>query len=126
MDAMSESSVTQYDLALIGSGPGGSEAAMLGARAGLRVCIIEKGAPGGVCVNWGCIPTKALLRSAEMFDSLKKGPSFGVSASDGAFDLAAAVKRSRTVAGKMSKGVALCFARLVWSFFRARLYSVPH
>jgi len=106
MDAMSESSVTQYDLALIGSGPGGSEAAMLGARAGLRVCIIEKGAPGGVCVNWGCIPTKALLRSAEMFDSLKKGPSFGVSASDGAFDLAAAVKRSRTVAGKMSKGVA--------------------
>ncbi|NQU46295.1 MAG: dihydrolipoyl dehydrogenase [Chlorobium sp.] len=106
MDAMSESSAIQYDLAVIGSGPGGSEAAMLGARAGLKVCIIEKSAPGGVCVNWGCIPTKALLRSAEIFDSQRKGASFGVVAPDLSFDLAAAVKRSRTVAGKMSKGVA--------------------
>jgi len=111
MDAMTESSATIYDLAVIGSGPGGTEAAMLGARAGLRVCIIEKSAPGGVCVNWGCIPTKALLRSAEIFDSLQKGAAFGVSVSDATFDLATAVKRSRSVAEKCPKVLPLCFAR---------------
>jgi len=118
MDAMTESSATIYDLAVIGSGPGGTEAAMLGARAGLRVCIIEKSAPGGVCVNWGCIPTKALLRSAEIFDSLQKGAAFGVSVSDATFDLATAVKRSRSVAGKMSKGVAFMLRKAGVEFFQ--------
>ncbi len=65
------------DLAVIGSGPGGYEAALRAAKAGMKVCLIEKGALGGVCVNWGCIPTKALLRSGELFDFFKKAGTYG-------------------------------------------------
>jgi dihydrolipoamide dehydrogenase len=94
-----------FDLAVIGSGPGGYEAALHGALAGMRVCLVEKAALGGVCVNWGCIPTKALLRSAEVFDLMKHAASFGVTVSGTGFDLVRAVKRSRNVAMKSSRGV---------------------
>ncbi|NTV17692.1 MAG: dihydrolipoyl dehydrogenase [Chlorobiaceae bacterium] len=93
------------DLAVIGSGPGGYDAALRAAKAGMKVCIIEKGALGGVCINWGCIPTKALLRSGELFDFLKKAGTYGLSVQSPAINLAEAVKRSRNVALKMSKGV---------------------
>ncbi|NTV07653.1 MAG: dihydrolipoyl dehydrogenase [Chlorobium limicola] len=93
------------DLAVIGSGPGGYEAALRAARLGMKVILVEKGSPGGVCVNWGCIPTKALLRSAGMFDDLSKASGYGVLLSDPGFDLAQAVKRSRNVALKLSKGI---------------------
>ncbi|KZK74418.1 MAG: dihydrolipoyl dehydrogenase [Pelodictyon luteolum] len=93
------------DVAVIGSGPGGYEAALLAARMGMQVTLIEKSALGGVCVNWGCIPTKALLRSAEAFDLLRKGEALGLSAREATFELAAAVKRSRTVVLKISKGI---------------------
>lgn len=96
----------QFDVAVIGSGPGGYEAAIHAARYGLKTCIVEKAVLGGVCVNWGCIPTKALLRSAEVYDLAKNPATFGVNVGDVSFDLAQAVKRSRNVALKSSKGVA--------------------
>lgn len=94
-----------FDLAVIGSGPGGYEAALHAARHGMKVCLVEKAALGGVCVNWGCIPTKALLRSAEVYDLARNPATFGVNVTGASFDLAQAVKRSRNVALKSSKGV---------------------
>lgn len=106
-----EAEVLRVDLAVIGSGPGGYEAALRGAKAGMKVCIIEKAALGGVCINWGCIPTKALLKSAELFESLKNSGTFGFSVKEVSIDLAEAIKRSRNVALKMSKGVAFMLRR---------------
>jgi dihydrolipoamide dehydrogenase len=94
-----------FDVAVIGSGPGGYEAALHAARHGMKVCLVEKGPLGGVCVNWGCIPTKALLRSAEVYDLVRNPAAFGVIVSGATFDLAQAVKRSRNVALKSSKAV---------------------
>ena len=103
--------VRSFDLAVIGSGPGGYEAALRAAKAGMKVCLIEKGALGGVCVNWGCIPTKALLRSAELFDLVNKAGSFGLKVESSGIDLAEAVKRSRNVALKLSKGIGFMLRR---------------
>jgi dihydrolipoamide dehydrogenase len=111
MQQLSEEPAIAFDLAVIGSGPGGYEAALRAAKAGMKVCLIEKGALGGVCVNWGCIPTKALLRSAEVFDLVKKADAFGLKVPSSTIDLAEAVKRSRNVALKMSKGVAFMLRR---------------
>jgi dihydrolipoamide dehydrogenase len=94
-----------FDLAVIGSGPGGYEAALHAARHGMKVCLVEKGPLGGVCVNWGCIPTKALLRSAEVYELATHPSAFGVNVTGASFDLAQAVKRSRNVALKSSKAV---------------------
>ena len=94
-----------YDVVVIGSGPGGYEAALHAARHGMKVCLVEKGPLGGVCVNWGCIPTKALLRSAEVYELVKNPASFGVNATTVSFDIAQAVKRSRNVSLKSSKAV---------------------
>ncbi len=94
-----------FDVAVIGSGPGGYEAALHAARHGMKTCLVEKGPLGGVCVNWGCIPTKALLRSAEVYELVRSPGSFGVAASGVSFDLAQAVKRSRNVSLKSSKAV---------------------
>lgn len=105
MQEYGENRVYDVDVAVIGSGPGGYEAALRAARSGLKVSLVEKGAPGGVCVNWGCIPTKALLRSAGMFDDLSKSAAYGVRADNLQFDIAQAVKRSRNVVLKMSKGI---------------------
>ena len=111
MQQSSEEPGLTFDLAVIGSGPGGYEAALRAAKAGMKVCIIEKAALGGVCINWGCIPTKALLRSAEVFDLSNKAATFGLKLQPGTVDLAEAVKRSRNVALKMSKGVAFMLRR---------------
>jgi dihydrolipoamide dehydrogenase len=102
----SDTPSTQFDVVVIGSGPGGYEAAIHAARHGMKTCLVEKAALGGVCVNWGCIPTKALLRSAEVYDLAKNPSAFGVNVGEVSFDLAQAVKRSRNVALKSSKGVA--------------------
>jgi dihydrolipoamide dehydrogenase len=108
---MPDGSGRKVDLAIIGSGPGGYEAALRAAKAGMKVSLIEKGELGGVCVNWGCIPTKALLRSAEVFDLLKKAGSYGLKVQESALDLAEAVKRSRNVALKLSKGIGFMLRR---------------
>ena len=94
-----------YDLIVLGSGPGGYVAAIRGSQLGLKTAIIEKESLGGVCLNWGCIPTKALLKSAQVFEYLKKADQYGVSANKIDKDFSSVVKRSRSVANGMSKGV---------------------
>ncbi len=95
-----------YDLIVIGSGPGGYVAAIRASQLGLKTAIIEKESLGGICLNWGCIPTKALLKSAQVFEYLNHAADYGIKLnSPGEVDFAAVVKRSRGVADGMSKGV---------------------
>ena len=93
------------DLVVIGSGPGGYVAAIRAAQLKMKVIIVEREHLGGVCLNWGCIPTKALLRTAEVYTNMKHAKSFGLTAENVGFDLDAVVKRSRDVAGKLSGGI---------------------
>ena len=94
-----------YDIVIIGSGPGGYVTAIRASQLGLKTAVIEKAELGGICLNWGCIPTKALLKSAQVFEYLKHAGDYGIQASDAKADFGAVVKRSRDVAGGMSKGV---------------------
>ncbi len=96
---------TQYDLIVIGSGPGGYVAAIRASQLGMKTAIVERENLGGVCLNWGCIPTKALLRSAEVLHLAKNAKSFGLKIDKIDFELEAVVKRSRSVAGQLSNGV---------------------
>lgn len=93
-----------YDVVVLGSGPGGYVAAIRASQLGLKTAIIEKESLGGICLNWGCIPTKALLKSAQVYNDIKHAQDFGIEAS-GTPNFEAIVKRSRGVADKMSKGV---------------------
>ncbi len=94
-----------FDLVVIGGGPGGYVAAIRAAQLKLNVALVEREHLGGICLNWGCIPTKALLRTSEIYSHLQHLQSFGLSARDAGFDIAAIVKRSRGVAGQLSAGV---------------------
>src|SRR6202453_1866889 len=94
-----------YDLIVIGSGPGGYVAAIRASQLGMKVAIVERSELGGICLNWGCIPTKALLKSAQVFEYLKHAQDYGIKVNGGEADFAAVVKRSRGVADGMSKGV---------------------
>ena len=94
-----------FDIAVIGSGPGGYVAAIRGAQLGLKVAIIEKENLGGVCLNWGCIPTKALLKSAEVYHTLKNASEFGIECKSVSINMRALVERSRKVAGQLSGGI---------------------
>ncbi len=96
-----------YDLVIIGGGPGGYVAAIRAAQLGFRVALVEAKHLGGVCLNWGCIPTKALLRNAEVVRLLGEGKTFGFSVEGVEVDYAAAVRRSRKVSARLVKGVAL-------------------
>ena len=95
-----------YDCIVIGAGPGGYVAAIRAAQLGLKTAVIEKENPGGVCLNWGCIPTKALLKSAEVFNTFKHAQSFGLRAEGIGYNFADVIDRSRGVVDKMTKGVA--------------------
>ncbi len=95
----------QYDVVVLGSGPGGYVAAIRAAQLGLKTAIVERESLGGICLNWGCIPTKALLRSAEVFHQIKHADAYGLSAGQPGFDLGKVVKRSRDVAGQLNRGV---------------------
>ncbi|MEI4487277.1 dihydrolipoyl dehydrogenase [Frigidibacter sp. MR17.14] len=95
-----------FDMIVIGAGPGGYVAAIRGAQLGLKVAIVERENLGGICLNWGCIPTKALLRSAEVFHLMERAKDYGLTADKIGFDLAAVVKRSRGVAKQLSSGIA--------------------
>jgi dihydrolipoamide dehydrogenase len=95
-----------YDVIVIGAGPGGYTAAIRSAQLGLKVAIVEREALGGVCLNWGCIPTKALLKAAEVSRTIKHAAEFGIEAKMGKIDFTKVIQRSRDVADKLSKGVA--------------------
>jgi dihydrolipoamide dehydrogenase len=97
--------MSKYDIIILGSGPGGYVAAIRASQLGLKTAIIEKESLGGVCLNWGCIPTKALLKSAQVFEYLKHAEDYGLNVKDASHDFGAVVKRSRGVADGMSKGV---------------------
>ncbi|MBQ0015399.1 MAG: dihydrolipoyl dehydrogenase [Bacteroidales bacterium] len=94
-----------YDLIVIGSGPGGYVAAVKGAQMGMKTAVVERENLGGICLNWGCIPTKALLKSAQAFNYVQHAEAYGVKAEGAEADLSAIVARSRGVASTMSKGV---------------------
>lgn len=94
-----------YDVIVIGSGPGGYPAAIRASQLGFKVAIIEKESLGGICLNWGCIPTKALLKSAQVYEYAKHASAYGINVSGAQHDFGAVIKRSRGVADKMSKGV---------------------
>jgi dihydrolipoamide dehydrogenase len=96
---------TSYDLIVIGAGPGGYVAAIRASQLGMKVCIIERENLGGICLNWGCIPTKAMLRSSEVFHLMHRAKEFGLSVEGISYDLDAVVKRSRKVAGQLSGGI---------------------
>ena len=88
---------TSFDIVIIGSGPGGYVTAIRAAQLGFKVAIVEKQYLGGICLNWGCIPTKALLRSAEIYHYMQHAKDYGLSAENVAYDPKAVVQRSRGV-----------------------------
>ncbi len=94
-----------YDVVVIGTGPGGYPAAIRASQLGFKVAVVEKESLGGICLNWGCIPTKALLKSAQVYEYMKHSKDYGINASGVEADFGAVIKRSRGVADKMSKGV---------------------
>ena len=94
-----------YDLIVLGSGPGGYVAAIRAAQLGLKVAIVERERLGGICLNWGCIPTKALLRTSEIYHYMQHAADYGLKAEKIGFDLDAVVQRSRKVAGQLNAGV---------------------
>ena len=101
----------EFDLVVIGSGPGGYVAAVRASQLGLKTACVEKDRVGGVCLNWGCIPTKALLKNAEIFHNIKNASHFGISVPNYEFDFEKVVKRSRSVADRLSKGIDILFKK---------------
>ncbi|HKK12507.1 MAG TPA: dihydrolipoyl dehydrogenase [Flavobacteriaceae bacterium] len=97
--------MSKYDIIVLGSGPGGYVTAIRASQLGFKTAIVEKESLGGVCLNWGCIPTKALLKSAQVFEYLNHAKDYGLSVKDADKDFEAVIKRSRDVAEGMSKGV---------------------
>ncbi|MCT8265869.1 dihydrolipoyl dehydrogenase [Afifella sp. JA880] len=112
-----------YDVVVIGAGPGGYVTAIRSAQLGFKTAIVEARHLGGICLNWGCIPTKALLRSAEIFHYMQKAGDYGLTAEKVGFDMGAVVKRSRNVAGQLNQGVGFLMKKnkidVIWG--RAKL-----
>src|SRR6201987_5342800 len=96
---------TNFDIIIIGSGPGGYVCAIRAAQLGFKTAIVERDYLGGICLNWGCIPTKALLRSAEVLGLMQHAKQFGLRADGGGFDAAAVIARSRAVSSRLNEGV---------------------
>ncbi|MBI5692510.1 MAG: dihydrolipoyl dehydrogenase [Verrucomicrobia bacterium] len=116
----------EYDLIVIGGGPAGYAGAIRAGQLGKKVACIELERAGGTCLNWGCIPTKALLKSAELYRSLHKLEAFGLSAKDTGFDFGRVMDRSRQVAGQMAKGVEFLFRKNKVDYFVGRgMVTVP-
>ena len=102
---------SKYDLIVIGSGPGGYVAAIRASQLGMKVGVVERSELGGICLNWGCIPTKALLKSAQVFDYINHATDYGVEVKGAKVDFGGMVKRSRNVADGMSKGIQFLFKK---------------
>src|SRR6187401_1869247 len=97
---------SSFDVAIVGGGPGGYPAAMRAAQFGFRVALIEKERPGGVCLNWGCIPTKAMLRSAEVLETIQHASHFGINVDKVQLDYPAVLKRKDAITKGLTDGVA--------------------
>ena len=95
----------EYDVLVLGSGPGGYVAAIRASQLGLKTAIIEKESLGGICLNWGCIPTKALLRTAEILHYIKNSEEFGIKCEGYKVDFAKVIARSREISNKLSGGI---------------------
>lgn len=100
-----------FDLVVIGSGPGGYVAAIRARQLGMRVAVVERGRPGGVCVNWGCIPSKAILHSAGLYEEMRNAASFGIACQGLSVDFPEVIRRSRRVADRMSRGILYLFRK---------------
>src|SRR5258708_15051914 len=109
---------TAFDIIIIGSGPGGYVTAIRAAQLGFKVAIVERAYLGGICLNWGCIPTKALLRSAEIYPYMQHAKDYGLSADNVSFDPTAVVKRSRGVSKRLNDGVGFLMKKnkvqIIW------------
>jgi dihydrolipoamide dehydrogenase len=103
--------MSKFDLIIIGGGPGGYVAAIRASQLGMNVAVVERAELGGICLNWGCIPTKALLKSANVFEYLQHAESYGIKVKDSKADFKGIIKRSRDVADGMSKGVQFLFKK---------------
>ncbi|GBU19133.1 MULTISPECIES: dihydrolipoyl dehydrogenase [Methylobacterium] len=116
-----------YDVLIIGAGPGGYVAAIRAAQLGLKTAVVDREHLGGICLNWGCIPTKALLRSAEIYHYMQHAADYGLSAEKVGFDAAAIVKRSRGVSGRLNGGVGMLLKKnkvdVIWG--EAAIESAP-
>ena len=95
----------KFDLAVLGGGPGGYVAAIRAAQLGQKICIIDEDKLGGICLNWGCIPTKALLKNAEVYHIIKNADLYGITVNQVKVNFKNNVKRSRDVASRLSKGI---------------------
>jgi dihydrolipoamide dehydrogenase len=100
-----------YDIIVIGSGPGGYVAAIRASQLGMKVAVVEKAEIGGICLNWGCIPTKSLLKSAQVLEYMQHSEDYGIKAEGVQADFGKVVERSRGVADGMSKGVQFLFKK---------------
>ena len=103
--------MADYDLIVVGAGPGGYVAAIRAAQLGLKTAVVERDELGGICLNWGCIPSKALLRNAEIVSLFRRASEFGVSCDNLSFDFGVAIDRSREVVGRLTRGVGLLFRK---------------
>ena len=105
------SSTTKYDLVVIGGGPAGYAAAIRAGQLGKKVACVEQERPGGTCLNWGCIPSKALLKSAELFNKIQHSEDLGITVKGVDYDFSKIIGRSRNVAGTMAKGIGFLFKK---------------
>src|SRR5476651_290135 len=108
---------TEYDLIVIGGGPAGYAGAIRAGQLGKKIACIELERAGGTCLNWGCIPTKALLKSAELYQKIKKADVFGITVKEVSFDFAKVMERSRAVSGQMARGVEFLFKKNKVDYF---------
>src|ERR1039457_4095808 len=101
-----------YDIIVIGSGPGGYVAAIRASQLGMKVAVVEKAELGGICLNWGCIPTKSLLKSAQVYQYIKHSENYGIKVEgDAKPDFSKVIERSRSIADGMSKGIQFLFKK---------------